>query len=207
MPVRRPIVIAYHLVWTAYGTWLPNDPRGSGSRALATPSLAELGELHYGRRQKQPSPRTVRAFYDRAEECLQFPVVRMDSPQIAQIGAAFSEAIATQRYTCYACAIMPDHLHLVIRKHKHRAETMILNLQAASHLRLNDAGVVDPRHPIWTQGGWKSFLDNPAAVRSAIRYVEENPKKSALQPQSWPFVTPYDGWPLGVQSHVPRKIE
>ena len=31
----RPIVIAHHLIWTVYGTWLPNDPRGSGSRAIA----------------------------------------------------------------------------------------------------------------------------------------------------------------------------
>ena len=26
----HPIVIAHHLIWTAYGWWLPNDPRGSG---------------------------------------------------------------------------------------------------------------------------------------------------------------------------------
>jgi hypothetical protein len=23
------MVVAYHLIWTAYGWWLPNDPRGS----------------------------------------------------------------------------------------------------------------------------------------------------------------------------------
>ncbi len=28
MPRQNPIVVAYHLVWTAYGMWLPNDPRG-----------------------------------------------------------------------------------------------------------------------------------------------------------------------------------
>jgi hypothetical protein len=36
-------VIAYHLIWTNYGTWLGNDPRGSGSRSVYTPALAALG--------------------------------------------------------------------------------------------------------------------------------------------------------------------
>ena len=42
MRQRNPIIIAYHLVWTVYGTWLPNDPRGSGSRFVASPALAAL---------------------------------------------------------------------------------------------------------------------------------------------------------------------
>ncbi len=50
MPRKNPIVIAYHLVWTAYGTWLPNDPRGSGSAGVVSPDLAKLGELHFGAR-------------------------------------------------------------------------------------------------------------------------------------------------------------
>jgi hypothetical protein len=28
---RKPIVIAHHIMWTLYGWWLPNDPRGSTS--------------------------------------------------------------------------------------------------------------------------------------------------------------------------------
>ena len=44
--VPNPIVIAYHLIWTAYGWWLPNDPRGSMSRCIASDVIAELGELH-----------------------------------------------------------------------------------------------------------------------------------------------------------------
>jgi len=26
--MNHPLVIAYPLVWTGYGWWLPNDPRG-----------------------------------------------------------------------------------------------------------------------------------------------------------------------------------
>ena len=66
-------VIAYHLVWTNYGTWLGNDPRGSGSQTVYTPELAELGEIHYGRKKLQPRRSTVREFYEKAESRLQFP--------------------------------------------------------------------------------------------------------------------------------------
>jgi hypothetical protein len=32
----RPIVVAHHLIWTAYGWWLPNDPRGSMSNFVSS---------------------------------------------------------------------------------------------------------------------------------------------------------------------------
>ena len=68
--MEKPIVIAYHLTWTAYGFWLPSDPRGSTSRYIASDVIAELGELHYGRKRIQPAGRVVRQFRERAEEVL-----------------------------------------------------------------------------------------------------------------------------------------
>ncbi len=181
-------------MWTAYGTWLPNDPRGSGSKEIASPLLAELGELHFGRKSSQPPFHEVRDFYKRAEPLLNFPVVRFDQAQIETIAAAFADAILERRYTCYACAILSDHVHIVIRKHRDRAESMIARLQEASRLRLSSEGLSPPNHPVWTSGGWKSFLDSPAAVSAAVRYVEKNPQKAGLGAQKWQFVRPYDGW-------------
>jgi REP element-mobilizing transposase RayT len=194
---KRPVVIAHHLVWTVYGTWLPNDPRGSGSQYVATEVLAELGPLHYGRKRNQPHPHAVREFYDRAEPRLVFPVIRFDSKQIEIVAAALGEVIQKERYTCFAAAVLPDHVHLVIRKHRDRAETMIETLQESTRLRLSTCDFIPPDHPVWTKGGYKRFLDSPEAVRTVIRYVENNPVKSALPPQRWPFVTPYNGWPFG----------
>ena len=197
MPPWNPIVIAFHLVWTAYGTWLPNDPRGSGSQKVVSPDLAELGELHHGRKSVQPPFHEVRNFYERAEPLLKFDVMRFDRAQIESIAAAFSAIVAERRYTCYACAILPDHTHIVVRKHRDRAESMIARLQEASRLRLSSEGLSPPNHPVWTSGGWKSFLDSPAAVSAAVRYVEKNPVKAGLGAQKWPFVQPYDGWSFG----------
>ena len=63
----QPLVIAYHLIWTAYGQWLPNDPRGSGSDQITSNLIAELGALHLGRKQVQPCGQVIRDFYDKAQ--------------------------------------------------------------------------------------------------------------------------------------------
>jgi hypothetical protein len=139
----------------------------------------------------------VRQFYEQAEPLLSHPVIRFDGTQIATIAAALGEAILATPYTCYACAIMADHVHLVIRKHRHKAEEMIERLQDASRLRLSAAGLVPADHPVWTSGGWRVFLDSPAAVRGRVAYVEGNPEKAASARQVWPFVTAYDGWSFG----------
>ncbi|HZZ27179.1 MAG TPA: hypothetical protein VFE46_04155 [Pirellulales bacterium] len=196
------MVVAHHLIWTAYGTWLPNDPRGSGSHTVAAPLLAELGELHYGRKQVQPAGREIREFYQHAEERLLFDVIRFDSEQIQMVADGLADAMHEFGYTCYACAIMPDHVHLVIRKHKHLAENMIDNLQESTRvwfidrLRFSKPRVIGPDHPLWTLGGWKRYFDSPQQVRRVIRYVEHNPVVIGLPPQHWPFVKPYDNWPF-----------
>jgi REP element-mobilizing transposase RayT len=192
----RPIVIAYHLIWTAYGCWLPNDPRGSTSRTVRSGVLAGLGPHYFGRRKTQPPGSIIREFYDRARDVLKFPLLKMSAADAAGVAEAFAYVVAQSRYTCYACAIMPDHVHIVIRKHRDNAEQMIENLQESSRLRLSALGLRTPDHPVWTSGGWKGFLDNQDEVRKKIAYVESNPPHMGLPEQRWGFVTPYDGWPL-----------
>lgn len=194
--MARPIVIAHHLIWTAYGWWLPNDPRGSTSQAVASDVIAELGELHFGRRKIQSAYQVIEAFYDRAKEVLKYPLLEFSPPEVALIAEAFAQAIEEQRYTCYACAILPDHVHLLIRKHKHLAEQMIEILQGKARSKICTAGVRAADHPVWATGGWKGFLDHPDGVRRTIRSIVENPVKRRLPRQQWAFVKAYDGWPL-----------
>lgn len=193
----QPLVIAYHLIWTAYGWWLPNDPRGSGSKTIRNDLFAELGEIHYGRKRVQPTGRLVREFYEEAADRLKHPLLAFAERDRAEIAAAFADVIVQQRYTCYACAVMPDHVHLVIRKHKHEAEEMMQLLKEASRSQLIAQGLRAPTHPTWTCGnGWSVFLDHPDEIRRTIRYVEQNPIKIGLPAQCWSFVNEYDGWPL-----------
>jgi len=190
------MVIAYHLIWTAYGYWLPNDPRGSMSKTIACDVITELGALHYGRKKVQPAAREVREFRNRARNVLKYPLLDFGLPDISAIADGLAEAIRRQSYTCYACAIMPEHVHALIRKHKHQAEDMLENLQESSALWLRTAGLRSSDHPVWGGPGWKVFLDTPTDICRTIRYIEENPVKWRLPGQQWPFVKPYDGWPL-----------
>ena len=193
-----PLVIAYHLIWTAYVWWLPNDPRGSTSNVIRRDHLKELGDLHFGRKRLQPASWKVRDFYEFAAANLAQPLLTFAVAEIDAIAEAFTKVIRDCRYTCYACAIMPDHVHILIRKHKHLAEEMMVQLQRAAHSRLLELRHRDESQRTWASGGgWKVFLDHPDEVRRTINYIDETPVKIGLPKQDWPFVTtPYDGWPL-----------
>lgn len=91
---------------------------------------------------------------------------------------------------------MPDHVHLIIRKHEHSAEEMIENLQALRREWLIEGGYRRADHPVWTPVGWKRFLDRPSDVRGVIQYIERNPLEVGLSAQRWPFVKAYDNWPF-----------
>lgn len=136
--MSNPIVIGYHLVFTGYGWWLPNDPRGSMSKSIGHDVIADLGELHYGRKTVQPASRVIGGFYDRAQDLLKHDLSEFSPREIAEIALSFAACVQSRPYTCYACAIMPDHVHLLIRKHRDRAEEMIERLQSVSRLRLRD---------------------------------------------------------------------
>ena len=190
------MIIAHHLVWTAYGWWLPNDPRGSMSQTINRDVLRELGELHFGRKRIQPTSKVIREFYERAEGLLQYPVLQFDPAEVQAIGRCFGEVIRAKRYTCYACAIMPEHIHLLIRKHRDLAEEMIAKCQLASCRAVRELGARDQFHPVWGGCGWKVFLDSVDDVRRTVEYIEGNPIKARLPAQSWSFVTRYDDWPF-----------
>ncbi|HEY8750662.1 MAG TPA: hypothetical protein VIM11_21940 [Tepidisphaeraceae bacterium] len=192
----RPLVIAYHLVWTVYGSWLPNDPRGSMSTEVRNSLLDDLGTLHHGRKRVQPASREIRNFYESANPRLAFPSRPFSPAEIDEVAGAFSKVIESCRYTCYACALMPDHVHVLIRKHRDLAEAMIQDLQRESHIALRSAGFFDLDHPVWGGCGWKVFLDSPQDIRRIIQYINSNPGKAGRPAQNWSFVREYDGWPL-----------
>lgn len=193
--MRGP-VLAHHLIWTGYGHWLPNDPRGSGSTAVFKEELRRLGAIHIGRKTIQPRRTVVKEFYEQAEELLEHPRLFFTDEMIRVIGEAYGKTVQQHHYTCYACAILPDHCHLVIRAHRDDAEIMIDELQKRSRFALFERLLLPDDHPVWIDGGWKVFLGTPEAIRGRIRYVENNPRKEGLAAQHWDFVTKYDGWPF-----------
>jgi REP-associated tyrosine transposase len=191
------MVAGHHLIFTAYGWWLPNDPRGSSSHEIRMDHIVDLGELHYGRKHVQPSSRELRRFYEQAKDVLKHPLLLFEEHDFELIADSFAQVVHDRRYTCYACAIMPDHVHMLIRKHRDHGETMMELLREKSGVALIQAGRRAPAHPVWGGPGWNVFQFTREDLERTIKYIRNNPIKIGLPAQRWSFVKEYDGWMPG----------
>lgn len=198
MPTHRPIIIAHHLIWTLYGHWLANDIRGSGSLDLYDEKFTALGPIHHGRKPKhlQPTRKELRAFHQEAEPLLNFPRFWIDDAKRQAIRDALSTIIAERHYTVWACAILKNHAHMVIRRHRDDALQIWHAIADSCRLRLREFEDVGSDHPVWSTRPYKVFLRTPAEVRARICYVERNPEKEGLTAQPYDFVQSYDNWPF-----------
>lgn len=185
------MVIAHHLILTGYAHWLPNDPRGSTSREVVAGKLQGLGELHAGRKYQQPPRQELRSFYRDAQPQLEHPILWFDAAKRQVIADAFTHTMQECRYTCFACAILSNHGHLIIRKHRDRAETMIDHLRTESAAWLCRLADVPDHHPVWNTGHYKKFLFTPADITRTVAYIRNNPAREKIPEQNFPFVKQY----------------
>lgn len=190
MPTARPRALAVHIILTGYGHWLPNDPRGSMSDEVTSPLLADLGDVHRGRRVIQPPQQEVRQLYKLASTRLLHPTIWFDESMRHAIGGAIGQFVEQRTYTCWACSILRNHLHIVIRTHRDRATTMTEVLIHATRRRLHEQGMIETSHPVWGMRPYRVFVISVDQLRRCIRYVEANPAKERLAVQQWSFVSP-----------------
>jgi len=195
MRTHKRIIIGHHLILHGYGHWLPNDPRGSGSSDLRQDKLADLGPVHFGRKRSQPPRDELRKFSSAAAERLDFPLMWFDASLRRELGASLQAATASAGYTVWACAIMRNHIHLCVRRHRDDALTIWNRFADATRNGVRRKLESGDEHPIWPERPYKVFLYNPEDVWRVITYIEKNPAQSGLAPQVWDFVTKYDGWP------------
>jgi REP element-mobilizing transposase RayT len=175
------------------------------SREIRNLAIAELSDLHYGRKRIQPAGRLLRDFHDAARQVLQHQLLQFSIEEANAVAASFAAMIGRRNYTCYACAIMPDHVHILVHKHRDAAETIIEQLQENSREAVLQFGDRDPNHPVWGGPGWKVYLETRDDIIRTVRYIENNPRNAGLPPQTWPFVASYEGWLPGQVRIVRRK--
>ena len=199
-------VVAYHIVFGCYGFWLPNDPRGSGSRYVASGALYRAGgkatRVEDRRRSRAGRPHDA-ADRERAKAALSRPAVRFEGHQALAAAKGIEHAAVRDDLTLWALAVMPDHTHLVLARRggagrgARTAEAVTARLKAAAAARLR----IEGRHPyadqpdrrgrlptVWQEKQWVVFLRTPRRVRGAIRYVRRNPLKDGLPEQCWRFI-------------------
>jgi REP element-mobilizing transposase RayT len=197
-----PMVLAYHLIFTTYGFWLPNDPRGSWSDFVRSWELFWYGSAtkvttraSLARKQHDQHLRRVQ------KSALQYDPVIFTPQQILAVAQGFARAVAESGYVVFACSILPRHVHLVVQRHRNRAEQKIGHSKTRATQQFIAEGIhpfmnfrgSDGRLPqMWAHRGWKVYLDSVDDILRAIAYVENNPVKEGRQRQTFEFVTPYE---------------
>ena len=185
------MVLAYHLILSFYGFWLPNDERGSWSERVRKYELRKFGPATKVTARhslaNQPFDPQRR---ERMRQTLKHPPVRITGRQAREIATGFAKSCNESDYHALACAIMPNHVHLVIAKHQRPVESISAHLKARATQRLNATGLNPlPRSP-WAKGHWVVYLNSEQQIKNAIRYTNNNPIKSGFKPQHWKFVRP-----------------
>ena len=192
-------ILAAHVIFSSYGFWLPNDPRGSWSDFVGAWEL-----VRFGKATKVTTHRSVaKVSHDgnlrqEAKRASKYPPVRLSGIQAREIGRGFGRAVAEGGYSIFACAILHDHVHLIVEPHVRTIEQIVSHLKARASRQLRSEGL----HPfaslarddgslpsVWSEGLWKVYCRDESHVRSAIRYVERNPGREGCRSQRWRFVT------------------
>jgi hypothetical protein len=183
----------YHLILTAYGFWLPNDPRGSWSDFVGAWELYKFGKATKTSKKRSLAHDPHDADLRRAtKRALKYPPVRFDDAQRSAIGAGFGNAIEEARYVVHAGCIGHDHAHLVVERHARRIEDVARHLKSKATMALSRANLhpLAGKHTPWFEGEWNVFINDVDQLRAAIAYVERHPEKEGLPRQLWSWITP-----------------
>ena len=178
------MIIAYHAVFTTYGTWLPNDPRGSYSKQIYNEQLRALGRIKYGRQNPIPAKKLLLRFWTGATPHLSRPPFFIDANSRSIIAAAFSKVVQRLSIKVPACTIMNDHVHVLVLRSNYRIEYLVNQLKGAATTALK------LKYTPWTRGCWKVFITDTEALLAAVKYIQANPGYAGLPAQSWDFITP-----------------
>jgi REP element-mobilizing transposase RayT len=193
------MILAHHSIFSAYGFWLPNDPRGSWSDFVRRWEL-----IRFGKATKATTHRSLaRDEHDqevrrKAKHALRYEPVRFTGLQARSIGRGFAKAAGESGYKILACAILPEHVHTVILRTDRSIERIIGHLKTRATQRLSadglhplancSSGTAAPPSP-WGRKAWHVFLDDREDIARAVDYVRQNPVKDGKPPQHWSFVS------------------
>ncbi len=201
MPVgytEERMVRWYHAIFSAYGFWLPNDPRGSWSDFVGSWELLKFGcATTTGEKRSLAAVAHDADVRRRAKLALKYPPVRFNDAQRLAIGAGITQACAESKIILHACAIGFDHVHIVAARHTKRVEQIVGQLKGRSTQHMGAAGchpmqaALPSTRPLptpWSEGCWSVFINDHEQLRCAIKYVERHPQKEGLPAQRWTFV-------------------
>ena len=165
------------------------------SRRVWSPEIARIADAHFGRRKDQPSPDELKAFYRKAGGLLSHEIIWFNGAERKLLAKAFGDVVRREGLTCYARAILSNHVHLLIRKHRLKAEDMCRAFKAAGRKALCDCAMAPHDHPVFSKDVCHMYKSDVPAMWNCISYIEANYTKHRVENEPCDFVTPYNGWP------------
>lgn len=187
------MLIGFHYIFTAYGFWLPNDPRGSWSEVIRVFELLKYGgPTKVNTRQSVAGVQHDWRLRHEAKRALRHPPVSFDGVQSRAIALGVKHAAEESDYRVHALTVLPEHLHLVIAWHRKHADIIAAHIKARMTHAMNEREV-NPATGFspWARNHWCVYIDDAEHMRTAVRYVEKNPLKENKPRQKWSFVVPY----------------
>jgi REP element-mobilizing transposase RayT len=151
------IPLAYLLTFTAHGTWLHGDSRGSVARDRNGPGDPTV----------EPNPSLVandlRAMKTRE--------VYLDTERRAAVQFAIEETSGQRDWSLHAVAVRTNHVHVVVAAPV--PPERVLTAFKANATRVMRERALFGTSPGWTRHGSTRYLWTEQAVADACRYVEE----------------------------------
>ena len=196
------MIHGYHVIWGTYGFWLPNDPRGSWSDFVYNWELLRFGDAKKQFRKNGLDFVELNTWKFLAKSTLKYPAVSLSGEQALEVARGFSRLVQRSPKVIWALSILPEHLHLVLGRHRYAIEQVCNLLKGAASRQLAEIGIhpfseyrdEDGRLPhMWNSKQWIQYLDSEDAIYKAINYVEQNPVKEGKRKQKWSCITPFEG--------------
>lgn len=139
------MIVGYHIIFSTYGFWLPNDPRGSWSQFVGSWDL-----FRYGPATKTTQRRSLAhdehdaGLRLEAKQALKYPPVRFTGLQARAVARGFARYVQRTKLAVWACAILPDHVHLVTGMPGMKIEQLVIQLKGEATHELEREGI----HPL-----------------------------------------------------------
>ena len=148
--------VAYLITFTAYGTWLHGDVRGSVDR----------NRNIYGTPRVLPDVR----WKQREFALLKGAPVTLGVERRLSVRAAIAETCEIRGWELYASNVRTNHVHTVITA-LCRPERVVGALKANATRVLRERGLWSSDRSPWTRGGSTRYLWTQASLERAIWYV------------------------------------
>jgi REP element-mobilizing transposase RayT len=182
------VILAFHCIFSTYGFWLPNEPRGSWSTFVASWELFRFGPAIKVETRRSVAGRSYdHGLKSQMRSALDHPPIVLSGEQARIVG----KSMRSVPYSILALAILPEHVHAVIGHNQRDIRRVVGHIKSEATRSLRAAGWFAERSP-WSDHGWNVYLDCDSDVRRSIEYVNNNPARSGLPVQRWSCVVPYD---------------